>query len=315
MKNFFYFYYNSGTCGRTLTFPVLVLGLLFFFSGSLSAQTPIPGNYAPGASAGMLAAVMAPPGTVILENGTLFYNTRKFVDSDGNKINTPTTNGLGNRTVIGYVPKFEIFGANYNPAIIITFRNQLLRPEPNSEKDFQIGDWIIQPVSLGWHWDEWHAIVSYSIWLPTGRFNAGANNNTGKGLFSHMLTAGTTWLQDAPNPWIINVQARYELFGKQETTNIRPGDVMTIEYAGGKQIAKVFDIGVFGFFSFQTTKQENSPPGTDTSRYRYYGIGPEVAWRPSFLPGAKAAVRVSIEFGSRNTSEGVGSILSLSYAF
>ena len=80
-------------------FPGLLLGCLF--CATALAQTPIPGNYAPNAASGMKSAILAPGGTRILENGTILYNTKKFVDSDGNEIPTATTNALGNRTIIG----------------------------------------------------------------------------------------------------------------------------------------------------------------------------------------------------------------------
>ena len=57
---------------------------------------------------------------------------------------------------------------------------------PGSKKDLQVADWVFRPLALGWHLKKWHPSVSYNFWAPTGRFNAGAPNNTGKGLFSDL---------------------------------------------------------------------------------------------------------------------------------
>ena len=295
--------------------PILSAATVCLFCASALAQTPIPGNYAPNAASGMKSGIMAPGGTRILENGTIFYNTDKFVDSGGNELPIPTTNALGNRTIIGYVTEQKIFGANYNPAIIVVFTNQVIRPVPGSEKDFQLGDSIIQPLALGWHSGEWHTTASYNLFLPTGRFNVGQSNNTGKGLYSNLFTVGTTWLKDGSLPWAANVQVRYETFGKQDDTDIRPGDVMTFEFGVGKELTEGFDLGLLAFASFQTSAEENSAPGTDTSKYEFYGVGPEINWRPQSLPGFQAAVRIGFEFDSRNTSQGTGAILSLAYGF
>lgn len=294
---------------------IVALAHCGFIVETAAAQTPIPGNYAPNAVNGMKAGVMPPPGTVVVENGSLFYNTRKFVDSAGNEIATSTTNAFANRTVLGYVVDFEFLGANYNPSIVFIFANQLLRPEPGSEKDLQFADMVVQPLAFGWHVNRWHVTISYNFWVPTGRFVAGAINNTGKGLFSHMVSGAVTLLEESAKPWAATAQLRYEFFGKQETTEIRPGQVMTVEFGAGKEVVEGFDLGIVGFGSFQTRSESNSPPGTDTSRYRFFGVGPEVNWRPHFLPGAQVAVRAGFEFGSRNTSQGIGTILSLSYAF
>jgi hypothetical protein len=298
-------------------FPIALLaGLVTWVgAGPAHAQSPIPGNYAPNAFTGMKGAVLPPPGTAVIENGTLFYNTSEFVDGEGVTTGTSASNALANRTILGYVFDFEILGANYMPAAIFVFTNQLLRPVQGSEKDFQVGDWILQPLALGWHGSEWHGSVGYNVWLPTGRFSAGAPNNTGKGLWSHLLFGGATWLQSTPKPWAATAQVRYEFFGKQETTDIRPGQVMTVEVSGGKEVFNGFDLGLVGFASFQTTEETGSAPGTDTTRYGILGLGPEINWRPTFLPGFQAGLRASWDVEARNSSQGFFAILHFLYAF
>lgn len=143
---------------------------------------------------------MAPPGISIFENGTMFFYTRDFVDSSGDKLRIPISNAVANRTILGHVFDTDILGADFFPAVIIPLANQYVRPTPDSEKDFQFGDLILQPVSLGWHLGEYHPTIAYNLWLPTGRFNEGENNNTGKGLYSHLIQVGVTWLQNSELP-------------------------------------------------------------------------------------------------------------------
>ncbi len=103
------------------------------FCAPALAQTPVPGGYAPNAASGMKAGMMGPGGSFVVENGWLFYNTDKFVDSSGNEIPTRTTNGLSNRTLFGYVTERKFLGANYNPMIIMVFANKVygIGPEIN----------------------------------------------------------------------------------------------------------------------------------------------------------------------------------------
>lgn len=280
-----------------------------------TAQQPISGNYVPGAFTGMKGAAQPPSNTVVLENGTLLYNTREFVDSSGNRLQTGETNIAANRTIAGYVTDIQILGGDWFPAVIIPFGNAPLRPVPGSRKEFQFGDLILQPVSLGWHWDQWHAQASYNLFMPTGRFNAGASNNVGKGLFSHLFTGGVTWIEEDDTPWAATLMMRYEFMMEQKDTNINPGQVLTIEGGVGNEIFKGIDLGATGYFVTQTTRERGSAPGTDTSRYRAFGIGPELTWRPDFLPGAQISARSYFEFGARNTSEGIFSVISLGYVF
>ena len=92
--------------------PALFLALLYS-GAALAQQTTISGNYAPFSVTVLKAAIAPPPGTVVLENGSVFYNNRDFVDSDGNTIRGKTSNVFVNRTTVGYVvPDFKILGAD-----------------------------------------------------------------------------------------------------------------------------------------------------------------------------------------------------------
>ena len=120
----------------------MLAGLLAWAALPAYAQQPISGNYAPGAFTGMKGVYTPPPGKFLLENGTLFYNTRDFVDSNGDARQTDTVNVVANRTIFGYVTPLKILGGDYFPAVIFPLANVALRPEPGSQKDFQLGDLI-----------------------------------------------------------------------------------------------------------------------------------------------------------------------------
>ena len=130
-----------------------------------------------------------------------------------------------------------------------------------------------------------------------------------------MLSYGATWLQDEELPWAATATVRYELPGKQEDTDIEPGNVLIVELAAGKEVAKGFDLGLTGQYTTQTSEEKNSAPGTDTTRYRFAGLGPEINWRPTKVPGLQVALRSYFEFAVRNTSQGVFSVLSIAYVF
>jgi hypothetical protein len=263
----------------------------------------------------MKGAITPPSGSFLLENGTLFYNTREFVDGSGETIPTEVSNIVANRTIFGYVTPWKVLGGNYVPAVIVPLANAPLRPAPDTETDFQLSDIVLQPFALGWHHGTVHTQFAYNLWLPTGRFNAGASDNVGKGLYSHLFSYGATWLQDEELPWAATATLRYELPGQQKDTDIEPGDVLIVELAAGKEVARGFDVGLTGYYLTQTTEEKNSPPGTDTTRYRFAGLGPEINWRLSKLPGFQVALRSYYEFAARNTSRGVFAVLSLAYVF
>jgi hypothetical protein len=130
-----------------------------------------------------------------------------------------------------------------------------------------------------------------------------------------LFTGGVTWLQESENPWAATLMLRYEILGKQRDTDIEPGDVLILEGGIGKEIVKGLDVGLTGYHMRQMNREKGSAAGTDTSLYRVSALGPEINWRPDFIPGFQVALRSYYEFGARNSSEGVFSVLSLAYLF
>ncbi|MFY0661436.1 MAG: transporter [Shimia sp.] len=129
-----------------------------------------------------------------------------------------------------------------------------------------------------------------------------------------MLFAGATWRQEAALTFSVTFQARYETFGRQETINIRPGDVLSLEFAPGKQINEEWALGVLAATSFQVSGQSNTPGG-NPPKYRINLVGFEAVWRPEAFRGAQVALRLRKEFENRNTAQGQSARLSLAYAF
>lgn len=274
----------------------VIAGILAFFivvvmGGAATAQFPIAGTYGLGAGLGQTSAILPPQGTRVIENGWINYDIQRYVDDSGNNIGAPSTTVNAARLTFRYVFRdVKLLGADYSAGIVLTYRDQVLRPEPGLGQGYHLGDTVVTPISLGWHHKNWHFQTSYTFWAPTGKFEAGGSTNTSKGLWSHMLFAGSTWKQSASLPWAATVQARYETFGRQETTDIRPGDVLSLEFAFGKEVARGFNLGILAARSFQISKQSGTPGG-DPSKYEINLIGAEGVWKPKDLPGAQIALR------------------------
>ncbi len=292
---------------------VVSVSLFIYSSKPCHAQQPISGSFAPGNFTGMKGGLTPQKGHFMVENGTLIYNNRNFVNSSGENLSIDPVNVLANRTVLSYVPNWDVLGGRYWAGAIIPFANTPIRPQPNSELAFQLSDIIIMPVGLGWTNENLHYQFLYLIWLPTGRFNVGASNNVGKGLVGHMISGAVTWLQPTELPWSATAALRTEILGKQKTTNIKPGTVMTIEGGVGKEVARGLDLGLTYYVMQQVAKEQNSPAGVDNSLYSASAIGPEINWRPKGLDGFQAAFRSYFEIQARNSSKGIFSVISLSY--
>jgi hypothetical protein len=87
------------------------------------------------------------------------------------------------------------------------------------------GDLYVVPFQLGWHWERTDLTTSYGFFAPTGKYEAGANDNIGLGMWSHEFSVGFTQYLDAAKTWHVATSAFYEVHTKKRDTDIRIGDL------------------------------------------------------------------------------------------
>jgi len=182
------------------------------------------------------------------------------------------------------------------------------------------GDLFVQPIILGWTKGQYEWRAAYGNLAPTGRFEAGADDNIGSGYWTHGLSAGMTYYDSEERSNSLSAFAMYELHSKQETTDVRPGDTLSLDASWMHQAARRADlsvqVGVVGYAQWQTTdKRGPSVTAEEASdHYRVYALGlaASTAWpeRRSSL-----AFKLFREFDARSTFEGYSAQLSAAIAF
>ena len=156
---------------------IFALGVLGGMAPPVVAQTEY-GHYGPGAGGQMKMAALPPPGLVV-ENGTLIFNTRKFVDGNGTSTDA-TGNAVANRTTFIWTSERTILGGRYQAAFVAPFANFAApRATPDSDTTVGIADLVLQPFGIGWQRGSIHAVTNYTLFTPTGRFTFGRNDNRG----------------------------------------------------------------------------------------------------------------------------------------
>ncbi len=295
---------------------VLFLWLGFCGIGIGNAQTEY-GQYPAGAFGQMKVAVVPPEGTTVMENGTLIYSASKFVDGDGVERDFETS-VVANRTLGMKTTSLDIFGADYAFAGAIPFGNFAApRPLPGDQESLGLGDVYLQPITLGWHSPAWHTAAAYGIFAPTGRFEYGARDNTGRGFWSHLFTLGVTYIEPSENPWNFTIQGRYEVPMEIEGSDVTPGQAFVAEYSIGKQITDNLDIGYVGYGVKQTTDIEGADFNGDPTRYQYFGNGIEAQYQAVKKEtwGMLVSLRSYWESNVKNAPKGNFTVVSLAFAF
>jgi hypothetical protein len=206
-------------------------------------------------------------------------------------------------------------------ATIILSRNSL-------ESDVQgslgggggLGDLFVQPFMLGWTKGQYDWRAAYGIVAPTGRFEAGADDNVGAGYWTHALSSGLTYQTSEERTDSLSAFLMYELHGKQESTDVRPGDTLTLDASWMHQAVRRADFnvqaGAVGYAQWQTTDKRGPDvtPAEARDHYRVYALGlaTSVAW-----PAKRASVAVKLfhEFDARSTFEGYSIHVSAAFGF
>lgn len=280
--------------------PLVAAFALLSFVPSAEAQFlghNFPGDY------GLKSATQPPPGRYA---GVLapFYRSDTLVGEQretGDRGNDLTVWGVA--PLVWVVTDTKILGGHYGFLGAAAFVNTSLEfPRLDVEQSqFGFADIYVVPFQLGWHGDRYDAIASYGFFAPTGRYEAGADDNLGMGMWSHELAAGVTAYLDEAKSWSLATTAFYEIHTSKDGVDIRPGDWLILEGGLGKTFENLSSVGLAYYALWQTTDAsgQDVPERLRGRRSRGFGLGPEV----QLLQGG-LTVRALWEFGVRNNLEG-----------
>src|SRR5688572_20469791 len=217
------------------------------------------------------------------------WNADNIKDADGNTLAGSAFQGIDIRamfpTLIGVTPK-KLLGANYGFMVALPFST--VRPErviPETfEADWGLNDLYVVPLYLGWHTTRADFVAGYGFYAPTGRYEAGANDNVGLGMWSHEIQGGTTVYLDAAKTFSAATTAYLEMHSNKKDQDLKVGNLLTLEGGAAYNVPKIG--GAFGIgYYFQSKLSHDS--GSDLpltalralnlyGKNRLFGIGPDV---------------------------------------
>ena len=154
------------------------------------------------------------------------------------------------------------------------------------------------------------------IFAPVGRFTAGANNNTGLGMWSNEFSGGTTVYFDAARKWHAAATGYYEIHSSKQDLDLKIGDMFTLEGGVGRAFFQGYaNAGLAYFGQWKVTEDS----GTDVSpltaglKGSMFGLGPEINMplgkHPIFL-----TFRYLFDVRSRVSTQGQYAFLSVVWA-
>lgn len=246
-------------------------------------------------------------------NALLYYERDRLTGAEGETVETGRNSVvLDMNTVVWVSGKLGWLGdPKFSAAATVPIAKNYLTSEEVGQISGAtgLGDIYIQPLILGWQAGRAEIRLIYGFLAPTGRFNAGANDNVGSGYWTHALASGQTFYLTEDRATAISAFEMYEFHQTQEGTHIRPGDTLNLDYS----VMRVFplqngwrlQLGLAGYEEWQTsakTGPQITPSGSD-ARYRVNALG---LASNVVVPERKVSFGCKFfkEFSSRSTFEG-----------
>jgi len=287
--------------------------LLVASAGSCLAQAlpPVRGVYTPGFNA-TNSGVMPEPG-LTYANYFMDYSFDQFQTVKGDTIFEQGSAAVFvDINVFEWVSKKKFLDANYAIAAGLPFSNSAL----SSARLGAVGggggfaDSFYQPFTLGWHLKRADLQVAYAFFAPTGRFTAGASNNTGTGNWTNSPTASETFYLTKNKATSVSAYQLYEFHTTQQGTNIHPGQTFNLDYSVmqilplQKDMHTLLQFGLVGYGQWQTSN--NSGPGVDPAHPGHYKVNGLGGAANIILPVRKTSVGFKLlkEFSNSSTVQG-----------
>jgi hypothetical protein len=294
---------------------LFLLVLVFASAGVAHAQLNIP---VIRGDTGLQSGTQPGPGVYI--SGVLyFYDTHEIIDQDGRRFNRVSIEQAVPAAALTYVSKKKFLGGNYSATVVLPLLNVTIdTPESTEKSGLGFSDTFVQPIQLGWHRKRFDALAGYGLYMPTGKFTAGASNNHGLGMWSHELSAGTTLYLDEKKQWHAATNAYYNIQSHIKGTNRKAGNVLSLEGGVGHTLCSgLCNVGVDYYTQWKVTddKFANVTPNF-LGKHRYYGIGPEINGVIPINAKTLAVFKLAYfrEFANRVATQGQSIIISVTLA-
>ncbi len=301
---------------------IVLVGVLLLAGSGLclgQALPPVRGVYTPGFNA-TNSGVTPEPG-LSYANFFMDYSFNQFRSAGGAIVAHNNAAVFIDTNALEWVSEKKILGANYTLAALLPFSNSSI----SSPTLGAIGggggfsDSFYQPLGLGWHFKRADIKVAYGFFAPTGRFTAGATDNTGTGYWTNSLIAGETVYLTENRATSVSAYQLYEFHTTQQGTNIRPGQTFNLDYSLmqilplQRDMHTLLQFGLVGYGQWQTSN--NRGPGVDPANPAHYRVNAIGGAANVIMPVKKTSVGFKLfkEFANSSTVQGyslhiVGSI-------
>ena len=276
-----------------------------------------------------------------------YYTTSQLNDANGDKVHSVTLGPSGgisvgidvNVDIVAFSPtamwvtNIESLGVKYGAVITQTFVNTSLnaslatvtgRGGHTNSDSVGLGDLFVQPLWIGKTLEHWDFALAYGFYAPTGKYDTEtitlpligpvsveSSDNIGSGYRTQQVQTSVAWYPMADQGTAVVAALTYETNGKKQHFDIRPGDVMTLNWGISQFLPLnqnlLLEIGPSGYETWQITRDSGSAANGHLDQV--YAVGGQIG--VSYLPWNASLNLVAYnEYAAKDRFEGASIALN-----
>jgi len=231
--------------------------------------------------------------------------------------------------LVVYVSRAKILGANYGAFVTFPFTNGVIEV-PALSLGEKLGtkytDMLIRPIELGWHSARADVTTGFQMYAPTGTYESGGSENSGKGMWTYEPYVGATAYFDEKKTVSASTTAYWEMHGEKKDTNVTVGQIVTLEGGMGKSfLGGGVVLGAAYYAQWKITADTVGSfvlPGGGTvnptladAKHKVFAFGPDVTLPVASRTKLFALVTIRYLWESGATSKTQGSTLVVMTTF
>jgi hypothetical protein len=290
---------------------------------SASVQAQVRGVYPLGMSATNSGST--PESGFTYANSFLFYSRDSLRGSHGEVLASGQNSVMMDMNSLFWVSRQKLCwlgGAKFSLSATLPVANNSLTSDVQGALTGGGGfaDSYYQPFILGWQTKRADIRAVYGFLAPTGRFKADATDNVGSGYWTHVAAAGATFYLTQNKGTALSAFQLYEFHGMQRSTDIHPGQTLSLDYSLTHIVALRNDsslqLGLVGYAQWQTT-DKSGPTITTAQAKAHYRVNALGFTSNVILPARKVSVGVKYfkEFSNKSTFQGYSLQISGAISF
>lgn len=295
------------------------LWLVWFLSIAVWTQAQYKDDHIPGFT-GLQSGTQPPPGLYV---GSLLwvYPTSTVKDNNGNSTTLPAPlTSTAPMILVTAVSNFKVLGGKTGASIAFPWiDNRIQFNSLDLNSGIAYTD-MFAGLTLGWNLKRADVTAGYNLYIPTGSYSPSSNENSGLGMWGSEFSLGSTVYLDQKKLWNAAATFFFEFNESKSGTDIRPGDLGTVEGGFGRTFYKkvsgpiplIMNLGAAGYAQWKITNDSGSqiPPALLGYKDRVFALGPEFN---IYIPGPRLTLlaRYEPEFGARVRTQGQTIIFSI----